>query len=123
MSPASYLAAPPRVATLRIAARAARRNPSGGPKTPWYDRSVPWWTWLALGVFLAGAVGGAAFLAAIVLRALRRTLETERRAGEAAGDLLARLQRLETRLTAAAEASAELDRRIAGLRRSVARVV
>jgi hypothetical protein len=119
MSPASYLAAPPRVAARRIA---ARKRPTEGLEGVATIAAVPWWTWLALGVFVAGAGGGLAVLAAATWRAYRRGLATLRQGEGAAADLLARLAELERRVDRAAETSAELEVRLAGLRRSLARL-
>ena len=108
MSPASYLAAPPRVAACRIA------------NGRWYDRRVPWWTWIAIGVFAVAAAGGAAgavVLAVRVFRSLRafgRTAESAlERLTEATGELDRRSEHLSGR-------SAELDASLGRLRTSLA---
>ena len=86
MSPASYLAAPPRVAASQYSHHRAG-----------YDPAMPSWTWAGLAVFVAalGVAGAAALWRMVALARASRSLQTK-------------LEPLSARLTETAE---ELDRK------------
>jgi hypothetical protein len=106
MSPASYLTAPPRVATASL------------PEAVVTIAAMPWWTWVSLGVFIAVSLSAAAMATVLgfrTFRVLRRAQAelagaVERLAGEA--DALAgRVERAGARVE-------EVERRFAAVQRS-----
>ena len=110
MSPASYLAAPPRVAPSRI------------PEPAGTIARVPWWTWVAIGVFVLAAAGGGVGLVLLALRTFRRLGAS----GRSVSASLDELSRAGERLAASGEApggrSEELERSVGRLRASIRRL-
>jgi hypothetical protein len=104
MSPASYLTAPPRVATARIA-----------------SFFVPWWTWIALGFFVAVVAAGALVAVASLLR-VRRAQTTGVDVVGALDDLTHKTEELEARLEHAAERAEHVEVKIAQLQESLERL-
>src|SRR3990172_6037941 len=72
MSPASYLAAPPRVAASSIAT-IAREARAGAAPAGRYDRDMPWWAIVACAVFGAFAAAGSIAIVLSVIRLGRRS--------------------------------------------------
>ena len=110
MSPASYLTAPPRVALRRI------------PEPPGTIARVPWWTWIAVGLFVLTAAGGGTAFALLALRTFRRLGAS----GRSMSAPLDELTRAGERLAASGEAlsgrNGDLGRALAGLRASIHRL-
>jgi hypothetical protein len=104
MSPASYLTAPPRVASTRIA-----------------SLLVPWWTSLALGAFATVVVASAVF-AAWALGRLRRLRATGETIATALHGLELDRAALERRAEDAAERAEDIQRARARLDRSLERL-
>ena len=107
MSPASYLAAPPRVARERI------------PNAPRYDESVPWWTWVALAFFVVVAMVAGVVAAVLTARALRRARALQAVVDDDVERLLEAVEAVEARLAAVEERRTLVERRVEALRRSV----
>jgi hypothetical protein len=104
MSPASYLTAPPRVATTRIA-----------------SVSVPWWTWIALGFFVVVVLAGSV----ITFIGLGRMRSLQAAGVEVAlvlDDLTRKTEGLEARLAHANENAELVERRMAHLQESLERL-
>src|SRR5262245_31731858 len=106
MSPASYLTAPPRVAKARIAERAR------------YDRGMPWWTWLSLGLLIAVVLAGTAALAVWGIRLWRALRDVGGATVPALETLLQRADEIDRRAAALAERSTDLDRSLVQLAES-----
>jgi uncharacterized protein YqfA (UPF0365 family) len=104
MSPASYLTAPPRVAATRIA-----------------SFFVPWWTWIALGLFVAAVATGAA-VAVVSLRRLRRARASRDQLAAAVEALAHKTEELERRLDRAGDRAELVERRVAHLQASMERL-
>ena len=85
MSPASYLAAPPRVARAKDSIR-----------------HMPWWTWVALGIFVASLIA-ASVIGVLMILTLRSLQTTSERLAAAMEDLAARGEALERRTAEASD--------------------
>ena len=110
MSPASYLTAPP-------------RGVGQGYQTPAATiDGVPWWTWVAVGVFAASAVVGTAAAVVLVVRTVRSLRAFGKTVGATLERLTAATDELEQRSEALSGRSAELDESMARLRASLARL-
>jgi ABC-type bacteriocin/lantibiotic exporter with double-glycine peptidase domain len=104
MSPASYLTAPPRVATPRIA-----------------SVFMPWWTWIALAFFLLAVVIGAA-VTFLSLRQMRRLQATGAEVAAALEELTRKTEELERRLEHASECAEMVEKRLDLLNESLERL-
>ena len=95
MSPASYLTAPPRVAAERV------------PQRPRYDAAMDWWVWAVVGWAAAVTV-----TALLVANALRGARAAERRAADAAQELVRMTDDLEQRIQEVREETERVEHRI-----------
>ena len=106
MSPASYLTAPPRGAGGMI------------PRLRRYDGLVPWWTWVAFGLFLLVGLAAAIGSAVLALRTYRRLRASQKRLTAAMEQLASQLEALEQRADRVNIRTAEVERRFEAARRS-----
>src|SRR5262249_28325016 len=105
MSPASYLTAPPRVAPASIASIAC----------------VPTLTWGALGFFLFVLLAGTIVVALRSLTLWRQLRAVEASSGQAVGELADALELLQAKVPRVGRKTAELERAISQLERSLGR--
>jgi hypothetical protein len=82
---------------------------------------MPWWTWTALGFFVAVVLVGTAVGLLSVLR-LRRARTTGDDVATALDDLARKTEELEARLEHAAERAALAERKVAHLQASMERL-
>ena len=82
MSPASYLAAPPRGANPQYSHDRARPGHAGR-----YDRPVPWYAYVCLGVFVVLVAAGPGVLVASLVRLGRSTSRFQRTLAPATEEL------------------------------------
>src|SRR6266550_6199023 len=104
MSPASYLTAPPRVATPRIA-----------------SVFMPWWTWIALGFFMVVLLVGAT-VTFLSLRQMRRLQRAGVDVADALDGVTQKTEELERRLEHASERAEMVEKRLDRLRESLERL-
>jgi uncharacterized protein YoxC len=104
MSPASYLTAPPRVATPRIA-----------------SAFMPWWTWIALGFFIVVILLGAT-VTFLSLRQMRRLQRTGADVAGALDGVTQKTEELERRLEHASERAEMVEKRLDRLSESLERL-
>jgi len=82
---------------------------------------VPWWTWIAVGVFALAAAGGGA-LVVLGLRTFRRLRASGERVSAALGELTRSSERLASAGEALSGRSDEFERTLARLRASIRRL-
>jgi hypothetical protein len=82
---------------------------------------VPTYTWIALGIFLAGLVLGSIWVAIKALGAWRRGRPSLKRITATAADLTTRTTQLEQRIAALAQKEGALQRDVGRLSGSLAR--
>ena len=110
MSPASYLAAPPRVATHSIAAVRS------------YDPAMPWWTWVGIGVFAAAVVFGSTIVLLRIAVLSKTSGSLQRKLEVLGGRLAASTDDLERRGTSFGAGQDRVKHSVGQLRGSIARL-
>jgi hypothetical protein len=110
MSPASYLTAPPRVAATSV------------PNARRYDDFVPWWTWVALGIFLVAVLAAGTLATSRAVGAIRAAQSAQGTITSELGRLLKAAEDLERRLGALEERRAQIEERTEALKKSLAKL-
>jgi hypothetical protein len=83
---------------------------------------MPWWTWLALAIFLAVGVGSAIAAAVLALRTYRAIREVQGQLLASVEQLAGDADALAARAERAGDRIAEVERRFADVQRSAERV-